>query len=284
MAAETRRSAVFAGRFYPAALDDCRAAITEMLPAQAPPAALGAVVPHAGWVFSGRLALRGILALAAADPETLVLFGAVHGPDHHSASLYASGDWETPLGDVAVDKDLASCVAQSSHVVVSPGSHAQEHSLEVQLPLIRHCLPAVRVVPLNVRPSSHAVEIGKEVARAARENGRRVGYLASTDLTHYGPLFSFEPAGRGQQGVEWARDVNDRRFIDLIAAQRADELVAEAQAQRNACGAGAVAALLGAMRAHGIAAYQELEHATSANVRGPEAPDSVGYEVGIFPI
>jgi AmmeMemoRadiSam system protein B len=246
---------------------------------------LGAIVPHAGWIYSGPAAALTFTALATAEPQTVVIFGAVHTLDPNQASLYAEGSWETPLGSVAIDEELASRFAACPHIAVDPAAHRHEHSIEVQLPLVQHILGGVALVPIGVRPSDVATEVGRSCAREAARLGRQVVFLGSTDLTHYGPAFGFEPQGRGEPGIRWAKEVNDRRFIDLVAALNAEAVVPEALSNHNACGAGAVAAAIAAARELGADQYVELEHTTSADrelAEGGEPLNSVGYEAGVF--
>lgn len=281
----TRQAAV-AGRFYPAGRQECVRALDEMArPANYEGCAVGAIVPHAGWGYSGPTAALSIGACARAEPETVVLFGAVHSLDTNDASLYESGCWETPLGSLTIDEELASRIAEFRHVKRDFASHRSEHSIEVQLPLVLHLLGNVRIVPIGVRPGERAAAIGRACAELAGELGRRVLFIGSTDLTHYGPVYGFEPHGRGRDGVRWAKEVNDRRFIDLLAALNAEEVVPEASIHRNACGAGAVAATIAAAAQAGADRYVELEHTTSADrelLNGGNPVNSVGYEGGVF--
>jgi hypothetical protein len=85
--------------------------------------------------------------------------------------------------------------------------------------------------------------------------------------------------------VRWAKEVNDRRFVDLIKALDAEAVVPEAATNHNACGAGAVAAVIAAAREFGAGGYTELEHRTSAEREAGEGGrpvNSVGYEAGVF--
>lgn len=280
------RQPAFAGRFYPGNRDNCKRMLDEMSrPADLPRQSIGAIVPHAGWIFSGPTAALSLAALAQAEPETIVIFGAVHTLDANYASLYPKGSWETPLGFLPVDEELAERIARRPRISADPGAHRNEHSIEVQLPLIQHALGEVKILPISVRPSDIAAEIGRVCAAEAADLDRRVVFLGSTDLTHYGPAFGFEPHGRGEAGIRWAKEVNDRRFIDLVSALDADAVVPEATANHNACGAGAVAATIGAVRELDADAYSELEHTTSADrelERGGQPVNSVGYEAGVF--
>jgi len=280
------RQAAFAGRFYPAGEAECLQMLDEMTrPVDFTGIALGAVVPHAGWVFSGPTALLSMAAIAGVKPDTIVIFGAVHSFDANHASLFPSGTWQTPLGSLYVDEELAKRVSQSEHIAVNPAGHAYEHSIEVQLPLIQHIVGDVKILPIGVRPGPFSAEVGRFCAAEVGDSGRKVVVLASTDLTHYGPAFGFEPHGRGVEGIRWAKEVNDRRFVDLVAALDAGAVVPEAATNHNACGAGAVAAAIAAMRELGADGYVELEHTTSADLElaeGSHPTNSVGYEAGVF--
>ena len=141
------------------------------------------------------------------------------------------------------------------------------------------------ILPIMVRPGPWAEEVGRVCAVAAGELGRRTAFVASTDLTHYGPSFGFEPHGRGERGIRWAKDVNDRRFISLVGELDAEAVVPEATTNRNACGSGAVAATIAAARTAGLDEYSELGHTCSADCDSGERGgsfDSVGYHAGVF--
>jgi len=280
------RQPAFAGRFYPAGREDCLRMLDAMIEAvELDRQPIGAVVPHAGWIYSGPTAALGFSAVKHAVPETVVLFGAVHVLDANNATVYADEAWETPLGRVEVDIELAEHIGKQRHIVVDSRPHRNEHSIEVQLPLIQQILGDVKVLPISVRPGPLAPEIGRSVARAVAELGRRVVFVASTDLTHYGPVFGFEPHGHGVEGVQWAKDVNDRRFVKLLEELNAEAVVPEAATNHNSCGSGAVAAVIAACREAGADEYTELRHSTSADrelLAGGFPVNSVGYEAGVF--
>lgn len=280
------RQPAVAGRFYPADETECQRMLDEIVqPIDFKGVAVGAIVPHAGWIYSGATAALSINALLRTRPETVVIFGAVHTLDSNFSSLFPSGAWQTPLGALHVDEELAARLARRPHITDSPAAHAHEHSIEVQLPLVQRILGDVKIVPISVRPSDLAAEIGRAVATEIRELDRRVVFLASTDLTHYGPAFGFEPHGHGSEGIRWAKELNDRRFVDLIAALDADAVVPEAAQNHNACGAGAVAAGIAAAIELGAQGYIELGHTTSADSEfeaGGRPINSVGYEAGVF--
>ncbi|MCG3128844.1 MAG: hypothetical protein CHACPFDD_03740 [Phycisphaerae bacterium] len=274
----TRHPAV-AGRFYPDTADECARMIGSWTASPTAPC-LAAVAPHAGWYYSGATAILSLSGVASYNPETVVVFGAVHVPDMNRASVYHAGTWHTPLGPLAVDAELAAALLRESpDATADPAAHAREHSVEVELPILQHALPSFHILPVMVRPGEWAPRVGAAAARAALSLRRRVAFVASTDLTHYGPSFGFEPAGHGVAGVRWARDVNDRRFLDTLGKLDPQAVLADAALHRSACGAGAVAATIAACQEFGRPAYRELRHTCSAEVEGDlaRALNSVGY-------
>src|SRR5439155_19496790 len=107
-----------------------------------------------------------------------------------------------------------------------------------------------------------AAELGRPPADAVRAAGVRAVFLASSDLTHYGPSYGFTPAGVGSQGLRWAKD-NDRRLLELVTALAIDRIIPEVRSRANACGGGAIAAMLSAARELGAARADVLRPANS---------------------
>ena len=287
------RYPIVAGVFYPSDAASCRQAAERHLAHAkgcAGPAThwqgtvFGGLVPHAGWTYSGDTAARVYAALCDQRIETVVLFGAVHSRSVSQPSVYGTGSWLTPLGDLEIDKELASLVVSESagEIVDRPAAHDEEHSLEVQMPFVRYALPQACILPIAVPPSTSASAVGRLVARCARTASRSVVAIGSSDLTHYGPRYGLAPVGAGERALEWTK-ANDRRLLDLVAAMRMDEVVDEAESHHNACGAGAVSAALGCAAELGADRGVLLEHVTSYEVRpvGPPS-DMVGYGAVLF--
>jgi AmmeMemoRadiSam system protein B len=146
--------------------------------------------------------------------------------------------------------------------------------------------PEAKILPILVEPSPKAVEVGKAVARTVQGCGANVVYVGSTDLTHYGPNYGFVPEGKGEQGIRWAKQVNDRRLIEVIRQMRAEAVIGEVAENHNACGAGAVAATMAACQAHGAKQGALLSHVSSfevgRDVLGHASNDAVGYAGIVF--
>ena len=281
------RKSIVAGRFYPASRSECVDQLDECIPAQidspAPDAALhGAIVPHAGWVCSGRITGHVLKALAdRTDPETVVLIGAVHSVRSRRAALYDRGAWETPLGEIAVDEALADLIAEDeSEIGRDREAHHAEHSLEVQVPFIQRLFPNAKILPIMVPPSEMSARIGGMIGRKIAAAGVRVIIVGTSDLTHYGPSYGMTSQGAGQEGLDWAKNVNDRSMIDRILAMDAEGIVSETAQNRNACGGGAIAATIAACQALGARQAVLLEHLTSQDTLKGMLPEPVADAVG----
>ena len=287
------REPTVAGQFYAADSERCRKDLEALLKKAATQTVgvekpIAGLVPHAGWVYSGACAAKVFHALAAEQsPPVLVLFGSVHASRTQDAAVFADGRWDTPLGPIQIDGRLAERIlGQTNLIRDDPFAHENEHSIEVQMPFVRHLFPEARVVPIMVPPSPTAHEVGEAVGRTLSSYNYEGLIVGTTDLTHYGPGYGFIPQGIGAKANTWAKEDNDRRFIDLVCAMRASEVVGEALRNHNACGSGAVAATLGAATVLGATRGVLLEHTTSSELMASrisgDVSDSVGYAGVVF--
>lgn len=286
------RHAIYAGGFYEASAAACREHAAKLcdsveLGDDLPQSLPGGLVPHAGWVYSGKLAATTFKALAAGDcNETFVLLGADHTGMVRRGEVYEAGAWLTPLGEVAIDEELASALLGGGDCLrANCEAHAREHSIEVQVPLLQIVCPQAKIVPVAVPATDLAVEIGRAIGRTLAGDYPDVRVVGSTDLTHHGGHFP-SPGGRGAQGVKWAVE-NDRRMLDLIEAMDVDKIVPEADARGNACGAGAVAATIAACEALGATRGIRLAYTNSHEVMRRMDPNyadetTVGYASVVF--
>ena len=201
--------------------------------------------------------------------------------------MFGTGVWETPLGPVEIDNRLAERILGHTNLIVDdPYAHEDEHSIEVQIPFVRHLFPDSKVVPIMVPETSSAPEVGEAIGRTLTAYRYNAIVVGTTDLTHYGPGYGFTPHGTGANANAWAKEQNDRRFIDLACALKSAEVVREAGEHKNACSSGAIAATLAAVTLLGAREGVLLEHAISSKVLGGqssgETQESVGYAAIVF--
>ena len=283
------RHPVVAGTFYPGDEAGARREVQRTLQqakmVELPGPIRAGVVPHAGWSFSGVTAAHFFRALGGQEPpDTFILLGAVHRWGVDAAAIYPSGRWQTPLGRIRIDEPLAeeAVYLGANTFARAPEVHDDEHSIEVQIPFIQHLYPEALILPVAVPPESEAQKVGRLLAQAAEGLGRRAVAVGSSDLTHYGPRYGMAPAGTGEAALEWTHR-NDRRIIDWMLEMRADEVLREAEAHHNACGAGAIAAAIAFAQHTGANKATLLAYTTSHEVMPMGAPsDMVGYAAVAF--
>ena len=289
-----KRKSIVAGQFYPGQHESCVDEINECLDARTlseplPETIVAGIVPHAGWTFSGSLAALVFLAIKQQHEKvhTFVIFGAAHGYFGQSPAVYDTGSWITPLGEVAIDEELADAVLSAGPVVSDASAHRAEHSIEVQVPFMQYLFPGAKILPILVPPRGQAVALGTSVGNLInKDEHKKIVCIGSTDLTHYGPRYGFTPMGVSADALKWADSVNDKKFIDLALKLEPERLLASAAENCNACGAGAAAAAIAAAKQIGKTEGLLLAHANSNEVMlrkmGTASADSVGYAAIVF--
>jgi AmmeMemoRadiSam system protein B len=212
----------------------------------------------------------------------VVVFGAVHTPAPlNIAALDTHDAWQEPGAASSVAGELRGKLSsERQSFAVDDRFHEREHAVEVVLPLIQAAWPSALVLPVEVPVTDQAAAIGQATARAVIACGLKPVYLASSDLTHYGPNYHFAPAGVGRVGLAWAKE-NDRLLLEAVTRMAPQQIVPMVMARRNACGPGAIAAMLAACMEHGATRAYVLAHATSFETLAaiaPQPPDNaVGY-------
>ena len=278
------RKAAFAGSWYPSSATECEKQIEGFLAEGKKmdfPAGtrVGGIVPHAGWFFSGSIACNVIRCLKSDDPpDVFVVFG-MHLHPNDPCIMMPEGAWETPFGAILVDEQLTGeLIKQFSFTLESPDSFNQDNTIELQLPFIKYFFDEAKVVAMGVPPVKKSLGIGRAVVDIANRLGLRIKVIGSTDLTHYGRNYGFVSQGTGPQAVDWVRNQNDRRIIDLMQDMDAEKVIDEALDSHNACCAGAAATAIEAAKHLGANQAESIAYATSYD-KSP-GDSFVGY-VGI---
>jgi MEMO1 family protein len=279
------RKADFSGTWYPGTESECLRAIQAFSSDTASCIDLGTVVggivPHAGWYFSGQIAFNVIACIGKTHaPETWILFGRhLHASDPFY--IMKKGKWSTPLGALSIDEELAERVSAAYPFKVETETRcSQDNTIELQLPFLKYFSPDSMILPVGVPPSPDCIGVGVSVVEAAKNLGRTVKVLGSTDLTHYGYNYGYAPKGDGQDAVDWVVKENDRRMVELIVAMDGKGVLTEAALNRNACCAGAVAAAVSAAGSLGAVKGREILYGTSYDKH--KDSNLVGYVGVVF--
>ncbi|WP_457568544.1 AmmeMemoRadiSam system protein B [Desulfurobacterium sp.] len=176
-----------AGQFYPASPDDLKMMLDSMCEPAPKVKAKAVVVPHAGYVYSGRVA--GATYSRVEIPDINVLLGPNHTGLGKRVSVFPSGIWVTPFGEVTVDEEIAGSLCGRPPYEPDVNAHIYEHSLEVQLPFLQYCSgfsEKLKIVPvvfsfISYEECERAGEILADVL-SAREDSLIV---ISSDFSHY---------------------------------------------------------------------------------------------------
>lgn len=255
------REPAVAGLFYPQDPRELAEEVSAMLAlapeAHVAPKAL--IVPHAGFAFSGPIAASAYAALQGRSKaiERVVLLGPVHRVALEGVAVPTVGAFQTPLGQVQLDRDAIAAALTLRQVRSSDLAHASEHSMEVQLPFLQSILGEFKLVPLAV---GHATT--QEVAEvlALLWGGAETLILVSSDLSHY------YPSGEARR--------LDRATADDILALR------KLATAEQACGATPVNGLLAVARRKGLR-VQLLDLRNSGDTAGDRSR-VVGYGAFAF--
>jgi AmmeMemoRadiSam system protein B/AmmeMemoRadiSam system protein A len=269
---EIRKSAI-AGTWYPGdpatLAGDIRNYLNKV-PAQAVGGpVVGLVSPHAGYVYSGQIAAHGYRLIEGQRYDAVVVLGPSHRTLFHGASVFTSGGYETPLGVVHVDSELAGAILEADPVLNSDRKpHAAEHSVEIQLPFLQVVLGSFAFVPIVMGTQDYRTceAVADAVFRAAK--GKNVLVVGSSDLSHF---HTYEKARRLDQAVVDLVQKRDYRGL----SRELDDGTCEA------CGGGpVVTAMLYAEKA-GARGVKVLKYANSGDVTG-DRRQVVGYLSAVF--
>jgi len=278
------RPAELAGRWYPESAPECdRLLAAVQIPQLRVAGAWGAIVPHAGWVYSGKVAFEALSALALAQPQAdlVVIFGG-HLTDRDGPRVFLNGAWSTPYGPVHIAEDLAEQIAMilPDSDPETPEEYYEDNAIEVLMPMVKKLWPHAPAAIIGVPPIEDAGRIGAEVRAAALAQGfKQPVFIGSTDLTHYGPNYRFNPAGRGPGGLAWVKEANDPEIIEAMCDLDYVQALRIARRSRNACCPGAIAATLVASRKSGARQGLLTRHTTSfdEHPNDPVPMSFVGY-------
>jgi MEMO1 family protein len=263
----TSRNPAVAGMFYEASPARLRAQVQACFgttAAKEKQRFIGAVVPHAGLMYSGHVAAA--FYESAELPRRFIILCPNHTGAGHFAAIHRQGVWHMPFGDVPIDTPLADALMAKTRLLVEDeAAHAREHSLEVQLPFLQYLLGTFTFVPicLGAHRLDVAEEIGRAIADVARAEQTAPGIIASSDLNHY------------EDQSETLR--KDRIAIDALLRRDPRELwrVVD-EYDVSMCGFIPATAMLFAASALGATDARLIRHATSGDVNG-DYSRVVGY-------
>lgn len=276
-----RRRPAVAGYFYSAESGALRSEVEKfILPGAPKRRVMGAVVPHAGFMYSGPVA--GAVYSSIELPDNFILIGPNHTGLGAPLSLMVRGDWETPLGIVKINEDIASALMHKfPRLEMDSLAHMREHSLEVQLPFIQYFKKTLSIVPIQMmdvrletcRALGHAVaEVIRELGWRGETGGeagmRKQRYpevliIASSDMSHYVPAETARE--KDFKAIQKMLDIDPEGLYRVIR-----------DLDITMCGFGPAVAMLYACKGLGAERAELIKYANSGDASGDHA-QVVGY-------
>ena len=272
------RKSVYAGTWYPGGNKELRTFIRQAMDQSEAPTIearriQALIVPHAGYVYSGKAAAAAYRLLKGRDIRRVFLLGPSHraflpgiATGHYQAYL-------SPMGRIPLDRDtMEQLIAGSPHFLRDPGAQAQEHSLEIQLPFLQYFLTDFTLTPLLVGNLD-----GADIPHVAAELEKHIDdhtlLVASSDFTHYGPGFGYTPF---ESNIRQKVQELDMGAVALIEKKdTAGFLRYVEQTGATICGYLPIAIVL-AVTAKQPVAVSLLDYYTSGQITGDYA-NSVSY-------
>jgi len=268
------REPVVAGQFYPDKKEELKNMIKYCFDHKYGPRkqikesseqVYGVICPHAGYVYSGPTACHSYNAISLQNPELVIIIGPNHfGVGKNVATMF-DANWKTPLGLVEVDSDSAQEIAEKCNVIdIDNYSHSQDHSLEVQIPMLQSLLSnEFKILPIILL--SQDLETARDVGNAMSEIAKKKDSIivASSDFTHYEEN-SFAHL-QDKALIEPILDMDVEQFYQVLREKRV-----------TACGFGAIASTIIACKNLGATKGVLLSYATSGDVSG-NTDSVVGY-------
>jgi AmmeMemoRadiSam system protein B len=264
------RRPVVAGQFYPASSQGLMKQIRDLLDEgreEAPVSdCLACMLPHAGYVYSGSVAAQTLAQVKVKDK--IILLGPNHTGYGAEFGIAKEGSWQTPLGDVSIDSELAAEILKGCKYLRQDYlAHAYEHSLEVELPLLQYFNKDFAIVPITFFPGELQIlqEIGRGIAAAIKKLNLkdRTLIVASSDMTHYEP--QAEAARKDKEAIQAILDLDEKRLLGKIR-----------ELEISMCGCVPVAVMLVAAKELGAQKARLVKYMTSGDVT-QDKTSVVGY-------
>jgi AmmeMemoRadiSam system protein B len=261
------RPPAVAGRFYPDDPERLRAAVDTFLVDGGEGMKIRAracLVPHAGYVYSGRVA--GEVYRSMEIPGRVILVGPRHFPRGAALAILSDGAWQTPLGMAPIDRLLAEKIVRAFPLLREDAvAHSSEHSLEVQLPFLQRLSPALAFVPIVIGLAQWEPlqALGHALAGVIAAESEPILLIASSDMNHY--------------ESDAITRVKDRKAIEQILALDARKLFDTVRDENiSMCGYAAAVAVVIAARELGATQAKLVRYANSGEVNG-DLQEVVGY-------
>ncbi|MGI0044713.1 MAG: AmmeMemoRadiSam system protein B [Nitrososphaeraceae archaeon] len=234
----------------------------------------GIVSPHAGYLYSGGVAANGYYSISSSKFNNVILVGPNHYGLGSSVATTMNGIWESPIGDVMVNPQVAKDIAsRATSMDFDEFAHSRDHCLEVQIPFLLYTTEKFGIVPIILTNQEEylARELGSAISDTVNEwisKGEEFMLIASSDFTHYES--NSEAHRKDSQLIKSILSLDISAFYYTLREYNV-----------SACGYGAIATVMVAAKNLGATRGELIRYATSGDVTGDKS-SVVGYSSILF--
>lgn len=198
---------------------------------------IAGIVPHAGWYFSGKQAWEVICQIPAGI-ETVIVAGG-HLSERRQSLCWNQDIIETPHGPLKLDRKLYQKFCQNFKI-----DNSSDNTIEILLPFLSFLNPDMKILPVRLPPEKEAYQWGRDVGIFCREINKKVFFLGSTDLTHYGPSYNNLIYKEKPDAVKAARE-QDRKLLQAFCNAEVSKALNTVEKWHCACSAGGALGAVG---------------------------------------
>jgi len=274
------REPAVSGIFYPKNPNELREDIESLFrdsnfgPGNLPPSSnneriYGMVSPHAGYMYSGAVAAHGYYDLSSSKFESALILGPNHYGLGSEVALMDKGSWETPLGKVEIDSEVAQNIHRNCDMIsIDESAHSRDHCIEVQLPFLQYIKGEFKIVPIILinQGKNTCKKLGSDIYESIKD--RNLIPIASSDLTHYeANNLAYE---KDKLLISAILSLDIEKFYSVLISFNV-----------TACGYGAIATVMEISKRMGATKGKLLKYATSGDIAG-DNKSVVGYSSILF--
>jgi len=231
----------------------------------------GLIVPHGAYIFSGAISANAFFEINGQNIDTFILIGPDHKGIGKRISIMSEGYWQTPLGDVLINKEITNELKTHNNIIIEDKLvHQFEHSLEIQIPFLQYSrLNSFTIVPILLKDQDigTSLKLGNLLAKSISRKNAII--IASSDLTHYELNLN-----------AYAKDFRLIKSIEKIDIELFYQTIKNLNI--SICGYGAIASLMRSVHLLGSKKGVLLKYATSGDITLDNKNTVVAYTAIAF--
>ncbi len=228
------------------------------------------VCPHAGTIYSGQTAAYSYSLME--KPETIVILCPNHTGYGEEISVYPEGKWETPLGEIEVDKKAVEKITElNSKAKKDELAHLQEHSIEIQLIFLQYLFKDFKILPIALMTENpkNLKKLAETLIETEKKLNKKFSAIASSDFTHF--LSAEQAKEKDFKAIELIKKMDVKGFHELVKKERL-----------SICGHSPIEVLMQYCKKKGIKKAELINYSNSGDKTGDNSSVVAYAGIGFF--